>query len=191
MERSYLKAWRDFIKNTENFPKTLAKLIGDKNDPRRLDGQLVGLRALSACKFDEGKLRTEMLNIIILLHKEIANIKESQVLIDGLVGIAHGPALNKDTTKVCGLLLKPFENTSRLEKLTFKEKVELINAICVADLHEGDELARKVLKFVINDLDSLHFDITDNELSYENFEKLFEVYQTLRCSSHSDLNFKD
>ena len=188
-----MKAWRDFIKNTENVPKTLAKLIADENDPRRLDGQLVGLRALSACKFDEGKLRTEMLNNIILLKKKIANIKESQVLIDGLVGIAHGPALNEKTKKVCELLLKPFENTSRLEKLTFKEKIELINAICVADLHEHEEnlLARKILKFVIDDLDSLHFDITDNELSYENFEKLFEVYQTLRCSSHSYLNFKD
>ena len=169
-----MKAWRDFIKNTENVPKTLAKLIADENDPRRLDGQLVGLRALSACKFDEGNLRTEMLN-------------------NGLVGIAHGPALNEKTKKVCELLLKPFENTSRLEKLTFKEKIELINAICVADLHEHEEnlLARKILKFVIDDLDSLHFDITDNELSYENFEKLFEVYQTLRCSSHSYLNFKD
>ena len=33
-----MKAWRDFIKNTENVPKTLAKLIADENDPRRLDG---------------------------------------------------------------------------------------------------------------------------------------------------------
>jgi hypothetical protein len=42
-----------------------------------------------------------MLNNIILLKKKIANIKESQVLIDGLVGIAHGPALNEKTKKVC------------------------------------------------------------------------------------------
>jgi hypothetical protein len=94
MERSYLKAWRDFIKNTQDLPKTLGKLIDDVNDPRRLDGHLVGLRALSACKFDEDKLRTKMLNNIINLKKKIANIKESQVLIDGLVGIAHGPTLN-------------------------------------------------------------------------------------------------
>lgn len=113
------------------------------------------------------------------------------MLIDGLVGIAYGPTLNEQTTKVCGLLLKPFENIKRLEKLSFKEKIELINAICVADLQEENELARKVLKFVIDDLDSLHFDITDNELSYDNFEKLSEVYQTLRSSSHSELNFKD
>lgn len=38
MERSYLKAWRDFIKNTQNLPKTLGKLSDDVNDPRRLDG---------------------------------------------------------------------------------------------------------------------------------------------------------
>jgi hypothetical protein len=35
-----------------------------------------------------------MLNNIIQLRKKIDNIKESQVLIDGLVGIAHGPTLN-------------------------------------------------------------------------------------------------
>ena len=47
---------------------------------------------------------------------------------------------------------------------------------------------------MIKNLDELFFDITENELSYKNFEKLFEVYITIKLSHFNktnEINFKN
>lgn len=49
------------------------------------------------------------------------------------MGIAHGGDRSEAAIQTAHNLMLPFDK-ERIEKLNFKEKVELINAICVADL---------------------------------------------------------
>lgn len=51
MERSFLKAWRDFYKLTENVPNTISHMLFWHTGPRRIDSNIVALRALSDSKF--------------------------------------------------------------------------------------------------------------------------------------------
>ena len=47
---------------------------------------------------------------------------------------------------------------------------------------------------VIRAIDDLHFDVIDNELSWDNFEKLHEAYLTIKLSNHkptNEVNFKN
>ena len=92
------------------------------------------------------------------------------------MGIAHGSDRSDNSKDVAKLLLAQFD-ANRIEKLKFREKVELLNGICVSDL-----------------LDDIHFDVIDNELSHENFIKLHEVYLTIKLSAEKAsraVNFKN
>jgi nitroimidazol reductase NimA-like FMN-containing flavoprotein (pyridoxamine 5'-phosphate oxidase superfamily) len=68
-------------------------------------------------------------------------------LIDGLMGIAHGGDRSEAAIKTAHSLIFPFDR-ERLEKLNFKEKVELINAICVADLLDEPK-TKKIAKSIV------------------------------------------
>ena len=69
-------------------------------------------------------------------------------MIDGLMGIAHGSDRSDISKDVARLLLAQFD-ANRIEKLKFREKVELLNGICVSDLLDykpTTEMARKVVE---------------------------------------------
>jgi len=68
-------------------------------------------------------------------------------LIDGLMGIAHGSDRSDNAKEVARLLLAQFD-TNRIEKLKFREKVELINGICVSDLLDYKRTTEKARKVV-------------------------------------------
>jgi hypothetical protein len=92
MERSYIKSWRDFYNLTANVEETIAKLI-DSHVPdqaRFVESNVSALRALSVCKFSAPNLRKKLYTNILGHRDKLRKIEESQVLIDGLMGIAHG-----------------------------------------------------------------------------------------------------
>jgi hypothetical protein len=62
MERSYLKPWMNFYKETENLDRTISELIsGHKaKSPRFVESNITSLRALSECKFSAKKLRERL-----------------------------------------------------------------------------------------------------------------------------------
>ena len=68
-------------------------------------------------------------------------------MIDGLMGIAHGSDRSDNAKEVARLLLGQFD-TNRIEKLKFREKVELINGICVSDLLDYKRTTEKARKVV-------------------------------------------
>ena len=55
MERSYLNGWRTFMQHTEDILPKIQRLVED--DFNDMNGQMAGLRALSACKFEAKELR--------------------------------------------------------------------------------------------------------------------------------------
>jgi hypothetical protein len=63
------------------------------------------------------------------------------------MGIAHGSDRSDNAKEVARLLLAQFD-TNRIEKLKFREKVELINGICVSDLLENKRTTEKARKVV-------------------------------------------
>lgn len=73
---------------------------------------------------------------------DINKIVESQIFIDGLIGIAHGSDRSDVAKDAAALLLDPFDS-KRIEKLQFREKVELLNGICLSDLLEYIPSKRK------------------------------------------------
>lgn len=68
-------------------------------------------------------------------------------MIDGLMGIAHGSDRSDNSKDIAGLFLAQFD-TSRIDKLKFSEKVELLNGICVSDLLNFKPTAEKARKVV-------------------------------------------
>jgi hypothetical protein len=118
------------------------------------------------------------------------------VLIDGLVGIALGTDRGESAMKTASILVNAF-GQERIEALKFSEKIELLNSICVANMLEEPttkQKATKVATMLINSLDDLWFDNTDNELTLNNFELLNECYLTIKTSPDAKirkLNFKN
>lgn len=198
MERSYLKSWREFFARTANVEETLTSLLAahDPSQARFLESNMSALRALSACKFSAPTLRKKIYANIESQKKQLALVGESQILIDGLVGIAHGSDRSHEATFAAGAIANAFTK-SRIERLKFSEKVELLNAVCTTDLLEtadSKNIALRVVTDTVQQLDDLWFDNTENELSLDNFEKLRESYLTIKLSSDAavrKVNFKN
>ena len=67
MERGYLRAWQQFKENADRITPRLAQLV--KEDKDHIEGQLIALAALSACKLDSSTLRNEIVeNVLRLLN---------------------------------------------------------------------------------------------------------------------------
>lgn len=198
MERSYLKPWRDFFKLTADVESNLTKLLDahQPTQPRYMESNLSALRALSACKFSSPTLRSKIYASILDNRDKLAAIEESQILIDGLIGIALGSDRSTEAFRTAGAIAERF-TTKRIAGLKFNEKVELLNGICVADLLEHPDTKHSALKVVaetISSLNDLWFDNTENELTFDNFDKLREVYLTIKVSSDKNVrkvNFKN
>lgn len=63
MERSYLKGWKIFAKESEQIIPYLREMIqSDKSD---LNGQLHSLNALASCKYDEPELRSQIVDNLL------------------------------------------------------------------------------------------------------------------------------
>jgi hypothetical protein len=64
-------------------------MLSSHRGPRELDSNIVALRALSECKFSAPELRTKIYKKINEHKKGVRTLADTQVLIDGLMGIAH------------------------------------------------------------------------------------------------------
>lgn len=117
-------------------------------------------------------------------------------MIDGLVGIATGPDRGDAANEMAQSLLRAFDQR-RIDALSFKERVEVLNAVCVADLMDTQATkseAMRVAKQIVNSIDDLWFDNTDNELTIQDFELLHEAFLTMQLSMDQNvraLNFKN
>ena len=118
MERSYLNGWRAFMKHTEDILPKIQQLV--RRDPSDINGQMAGLRALSACKFAAPSLRDEMVSNALKAKggRRSGGKIYTQAIVDGLVGLSECPykphGASQFVQKLAGLI-----DQQRVDDMTF------------------------------------------------------------------------
>ncbi len=82
MERTYLNGWQTFIRHSNSMVGLIGELL-EKNQ-KDLEGQLIALRALSACKHEAKDLRDKIVSNLVQNNHKFSQ----QAIVDGFVGSA-------------------------------------------------------------------------------------------------------
>ena len=118
------------MQKTEDLIPKIEQLIErDKDD---LNGQMSGLRALSACKFEASNLRDKLVNNAneILVSKEkLASQKRiyTQAIVDGLVGLSECSYKPINSGMFVRELAKLI--AQRVDQMSFREKIEALSGL--------------------------------------------------------------
>jgi hypothetical protein len=91
MERGYLKAWQQFKEHSERILPRLQDMV--KEEKNNIEGQLVALNALAACRFDQPSLKTEIVANVLSLLNKTENLS-NQKIVSGLKGLAESPSVD-------------------------------------------------------------------------------------------------
>lgn len=172
MERAYLKAWQQFKAGTASIISRFRDLVVADKDS--LEGQLAALQALGACRLDEADTRNQIIdNASRLLAKATANVNNSAV-VDGLIGLAQSPALNDKGRQLGQKLAEKLD----VSTLSFSEQLDAIWSLCALQVYEC-----KALKEGLKLLNTYNFERLDNDLRYEEYVKLIDIYNALKIEA--------
>ena len=98
-------------------------------------------------------------------------------------------------------ILKQLQSSTRqgkvIEQLSFPQAVELLKALSTPGMASGDKLMQLCIIDLLERFNAMHFDIITNELTYREFNQLYDAYVNLKYSSVKSLralwktSFKD
>lgn len=194
MERTYLNGWRTFIDRTQNIPQLVSDLL-DKD--HNLEDIFSAMRALNVCRFQAEAVRDK-------IGKKFSSISEGthcwdkQALVDGVVGLAgctYKPYnAEKMVSKVVKMLRMPLPKPKSgapqielLETLSFLQAVELLKGLSSPGVAFKDKQVVKCLELLCTRFNLMSFDMIQNELTFEEFNKLYDAYVNLKFSEVKEL----
>lgn len=67
-----------------------------------------------------------------------------------------------------------------MNNLSFDQKVELLHSIALLSMIESP-----VVNAIITEIDKLNFERTENELSYKQFDLLYQTFESLKLQGSS------
>jgi len=146
-----------------------------QENPTDLTGHLSAFRALSACKQDQRELRDQIIKNITAIKKENGYAKKTplQPVIDGLVGLAESEYVPDSVHPLIKEYITPVLE-EQLSKVTFNQAIDILYGMALLDVRE-----RKLQHGLMTIVDQLNYYSSENEISYEQHQKLYDVHQAL------------
>ena len=181
LKKNYTRFWIEVTKTfNELIPIIKQKLLeGDNKD------LLLLLYGLTSGQITDRSLLSEIQEIILdqlRAHKE-TDLHDNELIL-GLQGLAQLPFKN-DKTDIIINYLKPFINKIDVTELDLSKKLKLAWSLSSLEKFEIDKLAE-----LVNDLNVMPFEKARNELHYEEFLMLKDIYYcvTYLNKTKNDLN---
>jgi hypothetical protein len=95
-----------------------------------------------------------------------------------LRGLAESPSVSEKANQLAKSLAARLEVT----KLPFSELVDAAWSLCSLELYQSKALAK-----ALDQLNRINFERVDNDLKYQEYQKLLDVYNALRFEGPSNL----
>ena len=117
-----------------------------------------------------------------------------QAIVDGLVGLSECSYKPENSSTFVSELSKLIQG--RIDEMTFRQKLESLHGLTMGTNYlsqEAGDTVRSTIKALVESIDEIVFDITSNELSFEEHKMVFDVYSNLKFAKDKDmrdLNFK-
>lgn len=178
MERGYLRAWQQFKENADRIAPRLAALV--KEDKDHIEGQLNSLAALSACRLDQPALRTEIVGNVLRLLNQTEQLSPASV-VSGLRGLAESASLDDRAKQLSQRLAARLDASS----LSFPELIDTLWSLSALQQYEA-----RSFQAALAQLNALNFERVDNDLKYDEYMKLLDVYNALRFESPKNLGLQ-
>ena len=175
MERGYLRAWQQFKEQADRIAPRLATLV--KEDKDHIEGQLNALSALSACRLDQPALRSEIVGNVLRLLNQTETLSAPSV-VSGLKGLAESASLDDRAKQLSQRLAARLDPTS----LTFPDLVDALWSLSALQLYDARSFQNALAQ-----LNALNFERVDQDLKYDEYIKLLDVYNALRFESPKNL----
>jgi len=193
MERTYLKAWRTFMDRTRNVPSLIDKML--KKECTRND-LFTSLRALNACRFEAKELRDKISRKFV---NGAVQTCDEQSLVDGAVGLAGCSYKPRHAAEMTEHLLKSLQKRPQhmrtsyrgdrrakvIDNLTFAQSTELLKALSTPGFASGE--MEVCIRDLLSQLAHINFDMIGNELTFQEFENLYDAYTNLKFSDVAEL----
>ena len=180
MHNPYTMFWKE-VTETYNamLPKVHEVLSSSQRIP--LEDLLVLAYGLSEGQVIDQHL-TNLLSKKMLLAKasEASQINKIEDLIYGIQGLANSTVPQSTKDYVASLILPQIDRI-KIENLNLNNKLRLMWGLCVLEQFDS-----KVLEFLVDDFNLMPFELAQNELLIEEYEKLRDIYCALQYLNENE-----
>jgi hypothetical protein len=95
-------------------------------------------------------------------------------------------ALSGNLSKASEELAKTLASKLNTEELTFSKQLDSLWSLCLLQIHDTP-----TTKSLLKTLNGLNFERLDQELKYEEFLKVFDIYNSLKFEAPSSIKFEN